>query len=105
NGVDEEGKVTSPKAPSFIALHKDTGKLAWQSALPGDRIVEGQWSNPSVAVVNGKTQVIFPGGDTFLYGLDPADGKMIWKCDCNPQRKKKVEGGEINPYIISTPVI
>ena len=30
NGVDEEGKVTSPKAPSFVAVNKKTGKLAWQ---------------------------------------------------------------------------
>ncbi|HZZ77842.1 MAG TPA: PQQ-binding-like beta-propeller repeat protein [Gemmataceae bacterium] len=105
NGVDEEGKVHSPKAPSFIALKKDKGTLAWQSNLPGDKIIEGQWSNPAVAVVNGKQQVIFPGGDAFIYGLDPENGKMIWKCDCNPQRKKKVDSGEINPYIISTPVI
>lgn len=102
NGVDEEGKVHSPKAPSFLAIHKKTGKLVWSSSLPGDKIIEGQWSNPVVAVVKGKQQVIFPGGDAFLYSFDPADGKLIWKCDCNPERGK--EKGVAN-YMVATPVV
>ena len=47
NGVDEEGKLPSPKAPSFIAIDKNTGSLNWQSDLPGKKIIEGQWSNPT----------------------------------------------------------
>jgi outer membrane protein assembly factor BamB len=101
NGVNEEGKLVNPKAPSFAAFHKADGKLAWSSDLPGENIVEGQWSNPAVAVVNGKPQVIFPGGDCWLYALEPQSGKLIWKCNCNPQRKKDA----IDNYIVSTPVI
>ena len=71
NGVDVDGKLSNPKAPSFLALRKDTGKVAWQSNLPGDRIVEGQWSNPAYAEVGGKGQVIFPGGDGFLRVVTP----------------------------------
>ena len=42
NGVDDQtGKVRDKDVPSFIALNKDTGKLVWQSNLPGDRIIEG----------------------------------------------------------------
>ena len=104
NGTDNEGKVQSPGAPSFIAVNKKTGKLAWKSDLPGKNIIEGQWSNPALAIVNGKTQVIFPGGDNVVYGLEPETGKMIWKCDCSPLRKKNA-GREMTPYIISTPVI
>ncbi len=104
NGVNEEGKVASPKAPSFLAINKKTGKIAWQSDLPGTKIIEGQWSNPTLATVNGKAQVIFPGGDCVIYGLEPETGKMIWKCDCNAMPKKKGDR-EMDNYIISTPVV
>jgi outer membrane protein assembly factor BamB len=106
NGVDGEDKIRSPKAPSFVAFNKNTGKLAWQSNLPGDAIIEGQWSNPTLATVNGKPQVIFPGGDCVLYSFDPATGELIWKCDCNPTRKKmRKDGNRIENYITATPVV
>jgi outer membrane protein assembly factor BamB len=101
NGVNDDWEVVAPKAPSFIAVNKNTGKLAWQSNLPGKAIMEGQWSNPTLAVVNGKPQVIFAGGDCVLYSFEPATGKLIWKCDCNPTRKL----GDVDNYIIATPVV
>ncbi len=104
NGTDEEGKLHSPKAPSFVAINKNTGKLAWHSNLPGTRIIEGQWSNPTLAVVNGKTQVIFPGGDSVLYSFEPETGNLIWKCDCLPTRVKK-GAREIDLYFVATPVV
>ncbi len=100
NGIGEDGKVVSPAAPSFVALRKDTGEYAWGSNLPGERIIEGQWSNPTVADVGGKKQVIFPGGDGWLYSFEPATGKLIWKCNCVPTRKE-----DFNPYLLGTPVI
>ena len=102
NGAGPGGKVTAPKAPSFVAIHKDSGKLAWESSLPGENIIEGQWSNPAVAVVDGKKQVIFPGGDCWLYSFEHATGKLLWKCNCNPLRK---DDDTFTPYIIATPVI
>ncbi|MBI3822010.1 MAG: PQQ-binding-like beta-propeller repeat protein [Planctomycetes bacterium] len=107
NGVDENThKLVSPKAPSFVAFNKKTGKLVWQSSLPGADIIEGQWSNPSLAVVNGKKQVIFPGGDCVLYALEPETGSLIWKCDCNPTRNKKGGGDrKIDNYIVASPVV
>lgn len=103
NGRDKSGDLPSPKAPSFVAVNKNTGKLAWQSSLPGDKIIEGQWTNPSVAVVNGKPQVIFPGGDCVLYSFEPETGKLLWKCDCFPTRQKTPEKEHI--YFLATPVI
>jgi outer membrane protein assembly factor BamB len=103
NGINDKGKVSSPEAPSFLALHKKTGKVVWQSNLPGDKIIEGHWSNPVVAVVKGKPQVIFAGGDAVLYSFDPADGTLIWKCNCNPERGKNPK--RIDNYIVSTPVV
>src|SRR5205814_1887937 len=68
NGTDDQGMLPSPKAPSFIAVHKTTGKVEWQNAAPGANILDGQWSNPAFAVVKGQPQAIFPGGDGWHYG-------------------------------------
>lgn len=106
NGVDTQGKLVSPDAPSFIAFDKNKGSVAWKSNLPGKNIIEGQWSNPTLAVVNGKEQIIFPGGDCVLYSFEPKTGELIWKCDCNPLRKKKGgPRGKIDNYIVATPVV
>ena len=101
NGRNEQGGFPSPKAPSFVAINKKTGQLAWQSNLPGEKIIEGQWSNPALALVNGKPQVIFPGGDAVLYSFEPETGNLIWKCDCNPTRAKQGP----NNYFVATPVV
>ena len=103
NGTDEQRRLPSPKAPSFIAIDKKTGKLAWQNSLPGDNIIEGQWSNPCLAVVAGKPQVIFAGGDGVLYSFEPAAGKLIWKFDCHPVRPLKAD--EHYNYFVATPVV
>jgi outer membrane protein assembly factor BamB len=102
NGINDRGALPAPQAPSFIALNKKTGQLTWQSALPGGNIIEMQWANPALAMVAGKPQVIFPGGDGVLYGLEPETGKVIWKCDCHPVRPKR---GEAANYFIATPVV
>jgi len=80
NGGDFEG-VPAPDAPSFIAVNKLTGKLAWSSNAPGRNIVYGQWASPVAAVVGGTKQIIFPGGDGYLYGFEPKAGKLLWKID------------------------
>lgn len=105
NGNDEDGKVPSPKAPSFMALDKNTGKPAWRSDLPGDKIIEGQWSNPAVAIVGGKKQVIFPAGDCWLYSFEPKTGKLLWKCNCNPMRGGPNADPDFNPYFVATPAV
>ena len=105
NGTGEDGKVVSPKAPSFVAFHKTTGKVAWQSDLPSAATIEGQWSNPALAKVNGKDIAIFPGGDAYLYGLDLASGKMIWKFNCQPERAAKDDDRAVTSYMVATPVV
>jgi outer membrane protein assembly factor BamB len=104
NGVGEEGKVEHPKAASFVAFDKDTGKVKWSSDLPGENVFEGQWSNPVYADLGGKKQVIFPGGDGVLYSFEPATGKLLWKFDCLPNRPKGDEKITQN-YFISTPIV
>jgi len=109
NGVDNrerEAKIPSPEAPSFIAVNKKTGKVVWQDNSPGKNIMLGQWSNPAYAVVNGKAQVIFGGGDGWLRGFEVETGKPIWKFDCNPKSAEFKEGGRgTKNYIVATPVV
>jgi outer membrane protein assembly factor BamB len=107
NGVDENhANIPFPDAPSFIALSKQSGKLVWKSSLPGRNIMHGQWANPTYAVVGGKPQVIFPGGDGWLYSLEPETGKVIWKFDANPKDSKYELGGKgTRSDFIGTPVL
>jgi outer membrane protein assembly factor BamB len=109
NGVDpgtSPHKVPAPKAPSFIAVNKKTGKLVWKDSSPGDRIMEGQWSSPAAAEVKGQKQVIFPGGDGWLYAFEARTGKLLWKFDCNPKAAKYKPGGRGDRgYPIATPVV
>ncbi|MFQ5528201.1 MAG: PQQ-binding-like beta-propeller repeat protein [Thermoanaerobaculia bacterium] len=107
NGVDEgHVNITSVRAPSFIAVNKNTGEVAWESDLPGENILHGSWSNPAYAEIGGKPQVVFPGGDGWLYALGPEDGSLIWKFDANPKESVWELGGSgTRNNIISTPVI
>jgi len=82
---DEQGKVLAPAAPSFLAVNRETGKVVWQDASPGDRILHGQWSSPALGEVNGVMQAVFPGGDGWLYGFNARTGERLWKFDLNPK--------------------
>jgi len=84
NGVDDTHKnVVSPSAPSIVAFNKTTGKVIWHDNSPGDRVMHGSWSSPSLIQVNGQTQLLVPLGDGWLYSYEPKNGKIIWKCDLN----------------------
>jgi outer membrane protein assembly factor BamB len=102
NGQDENHeKVTSPEAPSFIAVNKNTGKVAWQDNSPGDRILHGQWSSPALGEVGGVMQAFFPGGDGWLYSFDARTGQKLWSFDLNP---KNAVYPKTRNYVIATPV-
>lgn len=107
NGVDEGHiNIPAPEAPSFIAIDKTTGKLLWKRNDPGRNIMHGQWANAAYAVIGGKPQVIFPGGDGWLRALDPATGELLWECDCNPKDSKYELGGTgTRNDFIGTPVV
>jgi len=106
NGADSMGKVPEPEAPSFVALEKNSGKVVWKDNSPGDKIMDGQWGNPAAAQVNGQWQVIFPGGDGWLYSFAAKTGKRIWKFDCNPKGADFKPGGRGTAgFVVGTPVI
>ncbi len=107
NGVDEGHiDLPSPLAPSFIAVDKNTGRVVWEDDSPGRNILHGQWSSPAYGVIGGVEQVIFPGGDGWLYSFEPKSGKLIWKFDCNPKDSKwELYGNGTRNNLIATPVI
>jgi outer membrane protein assembly factor BamB len=117
NGQDwTHVNIPSPFAPSYIVLHKKTGKLvAEDNAGIGPRIFHGQWSSPSTGVVNGKQLIFFGGGDGICYAFNatPEMGtgapivpvvpgppvnrfedkdtdylKKVWWFDCNPPERR-----------------
>jgi len=112
NGVDASHvHLPSPKAPTFIALDKNTGKLLWTDSSPGENILHGQWSSPTYAVIKGTPMVVFAGGDGWVYAFAPkGDGKgkskLLWKFDANPKESKWILGGRgTRNNIIATPVV
>ncbi len=114
NGVDEAHQVIpAPDAPSFIAMDKRTGEVLWTDKSPGKNILHGQWSCPAAGVLGGVPQVIFPGGDGWLYAFRAdrwdREGKkpeLLWKFDANPKNSVWELGGRgTRNNIIAVPVI
>ncbi len=111
NGVDE-GHLNLPNAaaPSFLCVDKRDGKVLWADGSPGANVLHGQWSSPSYAVIDDVPQVIFGGGDGWVYGFDArgdnGKAKLLWQFDANPKESKYVLGGRADRnHIIGTPVI
>ncbi|MEM6779095.1 MAG: PQQ-binding-like beta-propeller repeat protein [Planctomycetota bacterium] len=111
NGLDESHiNLPAPEAPSFICMDKNTGEVFWTDDSPGTNILHGQWSSPSIEVLGGVPQVLFCGGEGYLYSFKAdrgQDGKptLLWKFDCNPKESKWVLGGEgTRNNLIATPV-
>ena len=134
NGVDDTHRlVANPRAPSLIALHKQTGLLAaTDGAISGDRILHGTWSSPVVAEIQGRALVLYGGGDGILYAFEPLTGpppesdpqnsdpqtlNVLWKYDCCPSDYRQRDGRPITyarwnanspdgpSEIISTPIV
>ncbi len=63
-----------PLTPSLIAFHKQTGQLvARDDEQIGEQLWRGQWSSPSLGMVNGKAQVFFATGNGLCYGFESVD--------------------------------
>ena len=110
NGVDEGHiNLPSPKATSFFALNKKSGEILWTDNTPGENVLHGQWSSPCFGELGGVPQVIFGGGDGWVYSFDArgekGKAKLLWKFDCNPKESKYTLQGADRNHIIATPVI
>ena len=67
---------------SIVALHKDSGKIAWQTKRSGEMRENPQlqksYSTPIIEEFNGKTFLISCAAD-WVYGYDPKNGEELWK--------------------------
>ena len=103
NGQDESHvNIPSPRAPSIIALDKETGKLVWEDNSVEDRILHGQWSAPAVGTIGGVQQVVSGQGDGWVRGYEATTGKPLWQFDTNP---KDSVWPRTRNELIATPVI
>lgn len=103
NGQDESHvHIPSPRAPSVIALNKNTGKLVWEANEVGDKILHGQWSSPAVGKIGDTVQVIIGQGDGWVRSFEAASGKKLWEFDMNP---KDSVWPKTRNEVISTPII
>jgi len=70
----DRGNKFFPLSPSLIALGKDSGRLvARDDEQIGLRLYKGQWSSPSLGMVNGKAQVFLGAGDGVCYAFETVD--------------------------------
>lgn len=99
--------------PALVCLDKNTGKVLGREASGiTRRNLDDGWSSPVLASLeDGRTLVLYGGGDGFLYAFDPIPLKdtgilnEIWKVDCNPPALRAGEK-QAPPYgIHATPVI
>ena len=103
NGQDESHvNIPSPRAPSIIALDKNTGKLVWEDNSVQERILHGQWSTPAVGRIGDVDQVVSGQGDGWVRSYEAATGKKLWEFDTNP---KDSVWPRTRNEIIATPVI
>ncbi len=103
NGQDESHfHIPSPRAPSIIAVNKQTGKLVWEDNSVGDRILHGQWSSAAVGKIGDVVQVVIGQGDGYVRGYEAVSGKKLWEFDMNP---KDSVWPKTRNEVISTPVI
>ena len=103
NGQDESHvNIPSPRAPAIIAVNKNTAKVVWEDASPGDKILHGQWSTPTVGKVGEVEMVVHGQGDGWVRSYEAATGKKLWEFDLNP---KDSVWPKTRNEIISTPVI
>ena len=103
NGQDESHvHIPSPRAPSIIAINKNTGQLVWEDNSVEDRILHGQWSTPSVGEIGGVMQVVSAQGDGWVRGYEATTGEKLWEFDTNP---KDSVWPRTRNELIATPVV
>lgn len=103
NGQDESHvNIPSPRAPSIIAVNKVTGELVWEDNSVEERILHGQWSTPTVGMIDGVLQVVSAQGDGWVRGYEADTGTKLWEFDSNP---KDSVWPRTRNELIATPVI
>ena len=102
NGTDRDAQIAfyddrktpAPDAPNLIVLDKKTGRLLATDDEKniGPNIFHGEWSTPSLGVVNGKKMIFYGAGNGSCYAFEAltaapektAKLKTVWWADCIP---------------------
>ncbi|MEI7731204.1 MAG: PQQ-binding-like beta-propeller repeat protein [Verrucomicrobiota bacterium] len=110
NGTDRDAQIAyadnrktpAPTAANLIVLEKKTGRLVARDDADciGTNIMHGEWSTPSMGVVNGRKLIFYGGGDGVCYAFEalssvpeqPVRLKTVWWFDCNPPEYKSFGG-------------
>ncbi len=82
-----------------IALHKETGAVAWTY---GQRCHSN--SSPILAKINGRDQILHLEAKS-LFGLDPRTGAALWTFQTRSMEEKNPEGGPIQTPLVDGNII
>lgn len=91
NGVDwTHSRVMNPEAPTLIAVDKNNGTLlAVDRFGMGPDIMHGQWSSPSLGVVNGKRLVFQGTGSGWLFAVEALTPQQVEAARTNRSENTK----------------
>ncbi|MCX7044625.1 MAG: PQQ-binding-like beta-propeller repeat protein [Candidatus Sumerlaeota bacterium] len=103
---DAARRCFAPNAPTLIVFDKRTGRLLARDTAPtAANMLHGQWSSPSMGVVDGRKMIFLGGGDGFCYAFEALDGvpkekelvklKTVWWFDCNPPEYREFGGRDM----------
>ena len=94
-----------PDSPSLLCLRKQTGEVVWEDHSPGQSILVGQWSSPTIIEIQGRAQCVAPQGDGWVRSFDALTGKLIWQFDMNRKESIYVSGGRATRRsVLASPV-
>jgi outer membrane protein assembly factor BamB len=75
----------------LMAFERKSGDVKWEQKRPD---VGFAHSTPVFADIGGKTQMLVAASNS-VQGLDPATGKVLWRCDAHGDTASPVLGGGI----------
>ena len=89
--------------PCLVVLDKHSGTIIAQDDLHIREVFHGQWSSPSMGVVDGQPQFYYGDGYGYLHAFaapEPVAGEIVtleelWRIDCNPPAYRRRDGYEI----------
>jgi hypothetical protein len=76
----DETAVYVQAGGAVAKLDKLTGKTLWRAMSDGGGMMGSAFSSPTFGNIAGKNQLLVQSRET-LAGLDPVDGKVLWKQD------------------------
>lgn len=85
--------LTGGAEGAVTAFDRDTGAVLWRAGADG-----ASYQSPMLARVAGEARIVV-GGDEFLFALDPADGREVWR---HPHGGQGFYGLIINPVVTAS---